>query len=75
MNVTYNRSLLDVVLYLIKALIAKSVCGVYQYRQRRQWLKMRQRTRMQLRHLTPEQLDDIGMTRDQADDEMKKTYR
>jgi uncharacterized protein YjiS (DUF1127 family) len=75
MNVTYNRSLLEVVLHLVKALAVNSVCGVYQHYQRRQWLGMRQKTRLQLRHLTAEQLDDVGITRDQADDEMKKTYR
>lgn len=41
---------------------------------RYQWLTMKQKTRVQLKDLSSEQLDDIGITHEQALAEMKKTF-
>lgn len=53
-------------------LLANAVYAIKSAKQHREGLAMKQKTREQLRHLTPEQLDDIGITREQADAEMNK---
>lgn len=53
-------------------LLANAVHAIKSAKQQREGLAMKQKTREQLRHLTPEQLDDIGITREQADAEMNK---
>ncbi len=74
MNITYRGTIVGVILALVRAVATRGSYRLYDRYCHYRSLYKRQRTRDHLRHLSPEQLDDIGITPQQAQDEMKKGY-
>ncbi len=61
-------------LYVVQQLSLAVAAFCHTLIKRHQRLAMKQKTRAQLKNLTPEQLDDIGITRAQAQVEMNKGF-
>ena len=59
---------------LLRAVFTRFLLKAFSALEQHRFLAMKQRTRRQLQNLTADQLKDIGITQEQADEEMKKGY-